>query len=288
MSSTKTNTKAESKVDKEEKVIEKKDKKDDKKVEKKEKEPEDKKPIEKEDDDNKEEVEVEVEEEEEKKESRKIVYEFVDIETAYTDQKKSEDEVIYQSRLSKEINKQIKKYVSKELKKTKKHQKKEVDPTKEKNGFVKAKPVPENFETFYGTELKDDEKFKESFPDFDISKELPRTEVTKIIYWYIGEHNLYVKDKEKKDGIDKRRMVPNDALKTMFDIVDEEEITFNNFQKYVSLLYPSKEEAEGDEKKEDKEDKKEKEDKKDKKDEKKKDEEVKDGAVAKVKDPKKK
>lgn len=72
--------------------------------------------------------------------------------------------------------------------------------------------------------------------DLDEDIELPRTTVTKLIYGYIGEHELY-------NPTDKRKMNPDKALKKLFGLKKGDELSFYNIQTYIKGLYPPKEEA---------------------------------------------
>jgi len=103
----------------------------------------------------------------------------------------------------------------KELKMTRRYKR---DPTvpKKTSGFNKPSRVPVEICSLLG--LKTDEL-------------LPRTKVTKAIYSYIKEHKL-------QDPEDKRRIVPNDELKTLFKLGSEDKVSFYNIQSYIKKVYP--------------------------------------------------
>jgi hypothetical protein len=112
----------------------------------------------------------------------------------------------------------------KELKQSRKNRRRvvttEVNTTpKNPSGFNKPGPVPQK--------IKD-------LLNLDSSVELPRTQITKLIYGYIKEHNL-------QKPTDKRVIVPNTAIRNLFGISDTEttEISFYNIQTYIKKLYPT-------------------------------------------------
>jgi len=57
---------------------------------------------------------------------------------------------------------------------------------------------------------------------------VPRTTITRLITGYIRSNHL----QDPKDG---RRIIPNETLKRMFMLNDDEIITFFNIQKYLKL-----------------------------------------------------
>jgi chromatin remodeling complex protein RSC6 len=61
---------------------------------------------------------------------------------------------------------------------------------------------------------------------------LPRVEITKKIYEYIKTNNL-------QDESDKRIIKPNDELKKLFNLSDDEEVSFLNIQTYIKKAYNS-------------------------------------------------
>jgi hypothetical protein len=70
-----------------------------------------------------------------------------------------------------------------------------------------------------------------------------------MIYYYIRSNQLYG---NKEDGsLDKRTIIPDDAINKLLSIQKGETIGFNNFQSYVTRLYGSatvaETEAEGEE-----------------------------------------
>jgi chromatin remodeling complex protein RSC6 len=61
--------------------------------------------------------------------------------------------------------------------------------------------------------------------------EMARTEVTKHLTSYIKEHNL-------QDQANKRRILPDKALKDLLNLTAEDEVTYFNLQKYMKVHFP--------------------------------------------------
>ena len=61
--------------------------------------------------------------------------------------------------------------------------------------------------------------------------EMARTEVTKSITAYIKEHSLQHAD-------NKRRIIPDPALKSLLNVDDTTELTYFNLQKYMKVHFP--------------------------------------------------
>lgn len=60
---------------------------------------------------------------------------------------------------------------------------------------------------------------------------LARTEVTKRVTAYIKEHKLY-------DEKNKRRILPNAALKKLLNVKDGEEVSYFTLQRYMAVHFP--------------------------------------------------
>jgi chromatin remodeling complex protein RSC6 len=67
----------------------------------------------------------------------------------------------------------------------------------------------------------------------DPSAEKSRTEITKLIYGYIKEHNL-------QDPNDKRNINPDTELQKLFKLDKKEQISFYNIQTHIKKVYPDK------------------------------------------------
>ena len=61
--------------------------------------------------------------------------------------------------------------------------------------------------------------------------EMARTEVTKHLTSYIKEHNL-------QDQANKRKIVPDAALKKLLNVKASDELTYFNLQKYMKVHFP--------------------------------------------------
>merc|ERR1712098_944805 len=87
---------------------------------------------------------------------------------------------------------------------------------KDPSGFNKPQPVPVEFhEQPWGC---------------DTDTELPRTMLTKMVYDYIKEQKLQCPG-------DKRVILADQTLKTLFHLGDGDVLEFKNFQTYMARLY---------------------------------------------------
>jgi chromatin remodeling complex protein RSC6 len=170
----------------------------------------------------------EVEEVEGKKKSRKSEYHSENIEETFAELSKTDQEIDNLYKHRKSVFKTYIKLINKMLKTTKKTKKMSQKKDRESTGFIRAKTVPQKFIDFYEANLKDSSKFKESFNDFNIAEDQPRTTLTKAIYCYIREHNLYEQDDEGK--YNRRNIKPDNNLSELFCIKDGETIEFKTFQ----------------------------------------------------------
>ena len=222
-----------------------------------------------------EEEEVEVEEadvEDDSGDKKKKKYEYVceSVDTGFEEIKRIDAEIKELMKYRDSVIKSTEKFAHKQLKQTKKRRSNENSAPREANGFVKPKIIPQKFKEFYEAHLKNSQGFSEIFATFDINVDVPRTEITKMVYHYIRTNSLYNK---KADGsLDKRSIAPNSILKALFDIkkgdlifdriINEEDIredkredpkererigqktgmTFSNFQTYMNRLYDSDDE----------------------------------------------
>merc|ERR1712072_1339148 len=112
--------------------------------------------------------------------------------------------------------KEIEKLYQRALRSKKKNKNQKSGKPKEPSGFNKKTEVP----------LAIREKF-------NISKEteMARTEITRLLYSYIKEKNL-------QDPNDKRIIHPDKTLKALFELGDDEQLSFKNFQSHMKKLYP--------------------------------------------------
>jgi hypothetical protein len=140
------------------------------------------------------------------------------------------------------LEKEGDKFHSKTAKEAKKKNKRaNPDPNKSPAGFETPSPIPEKFFKFVTTGLKkkkfSEEKTKElEEKDLKADSMIPRSFVTRIVYDYIKNCNLY----KKTENDNKRYIDPDAAIKELFSMEDDEEIGFFNFQTYVCRLFPKK------------------------------------------------
>ena len=112
------------------------------------------------------------------------------------------------------------KLVTKKLREAnKKNRKKNKDSNKSKrapSGFAKPSLISNELSQFLGK------------PENTM---MARTEVTKYLTKYIKDHNL-------QDPLNKRKIVPDDALKKVLNVSDEEDVTYFNLQKHMKHHFP--------------------------------------------------
>ena len=101
--------------------------------------------------------------------------------------------------------------------KTKGKSNKERSSERPKSGFNKPTQVPEPFCRYL---------------NIDQSIELPRTHVTSLLYKHIKEAGFLNPE-------DKREVFPDEELRTLLKMEQDEELKFENFQHYVSRVYKS-------------------------------------------------
>lgn len=83
------------------------------------------------------------------------------------------------------------------------------------SGFNKPADVPSSIKELL--KLENDDK-------------LPRTQITKLFYEYIKEHNL-------QNESDKRTINPNKELKKLFGLEKNEQLSFYNIQTHLKKIY---------------------------------------------------
>lgn len=93
---------------------------------------------------------------------------------------------------------------------------------------MKRKPVHSTRQTGFNKPEKVPESLK-TLLDID-EDQLPRTEVTKKLYQYFSDNNMYNK-KTKKE------IIPNDELRDIFGMDDDDTITFYNLQAWLKRVY---------------------------------------------------
>jgi chromatin remodeling complex protein RSC6 len=111
--------------------------------------------------------------------------------------------------------KELEKMHKKEIKTSRKHKRSSGNGNKNPSGFNKPTPVPSSVVKLLGLEE---------------GVELPRTQITKLIYGYIKEHDLQVPE-------DKRTINPDARLIKLFALAPDEQISFYNIQSHIKKLY---------------------------------------------------
>ena len=89
-------------------------------------------------------------------------------------------------------------------------------PKRAPSGFAKPALISKELCTFLGKPA---------------GTEMARTEVTKHLTSYIKEHNL-------QDQANKRKIVPDAALKKLLNVKASDELTYFNLQKYMKVHFP--------------------------------------------------
>lgn len=178
--------------------------------------------------------------EDKSKKKKPVEITFETIEAAKSEKIKAYKEFKEKQKYYETVEKIVTKMTDKEIKLKSKRRNNSSDTPKAPSGFVKPRPVPEAFKKFYETKIKKNETIMKDFPDIDITNDLPRTTITKLINAYMSFNNLYEKnnDATKKDKIyNKKVYKPDSTIKELLQIKDKEEVIFNNFQTYISRLY---------------------------------------------------
>jgi hypothetical protein len=121
----------------------------------------------------------------------------------------------------------------------KKNKRNNSDPNKKPSGFETPVLIPEKFFKFISSGLKKAKFSKEKMEEleeknYQIDSMIPRSIVTRMTYDYIKNLNLYEESTDKN----KRFIKPDEAIKTLFSMTDDEKIGFFNFQTYVCRLFP--------------------------------------------------
>ena len=108
----------------------------------------------------------------------------------------------------------LQKRAEKEIRTAQKTSKKKraAGPPRAPSGFVKPTPITSELADFLGK---------------DHGIEMARTQVTREINSYIREHNL-------QDPSNGRRIIPDQALRTLLRVPQKDELTYFNLQRYMS------------------------------------------------------
>ena len=114
----------------------------------------------------------------------------------------------------------LQKRAEKEIRTAQKTNKKKraAGPPRAPSGFVKPTPITSELADFLGKEH---------------GIEMARTQVTREINSYIREHNL-------QDPSNGRRIIPDQALRTLLRVPQKDELTYFNLQRYMSHHFMKK------------------------------------------------
>ena len=140
------------------------------------------------------------------------------------------------------LDKEADKFHTKLAKEAKKKNKRvNTDPNKKPAGFETPVLIPDKFHKFITNGLKKNKFSEEKTTELNeknlqSDSMIPRSIVTRMVYDYIKHSNLYEENAEQN----KRFIKPDEAIKTLFSMTDQEEIGFFNFQTYVCRLFPKK------------------------------------------------
>ncbi len=182
-----------------------------------------------------EELEADDDDAEDNKKKKKVEITFESLEDAKAEKIKSYKEYKDALKHYETVDKIFQKMMDKELKSKSKRKNNSSDTPKAPSGFTANKPVPEAFKKFFESKLKKNAEIMKEYPELNINEDQPRTIITKLVHAYLRNKNLY---KKKDDGsYNKRVMAPDAALTTLLRIQDDEELTFENVQKYISRIY---------------------------------------------------
>ena len=125
----------------------------------------------------------------------------------------------------------------------KKNRRNNSDPNKKPSGFETPVLIPDNFFKFISNGLKKN-KFSEQKTEelkeknYQADSMIPRSIVTRMVYDYVKTQQLYEDIVDENTDQNKRSIKPDEAIKTLFSMTENEEIGFFNFQTYVCRLFP--------------------------------------------------
>jgi hypothetical protein len=115
-------------------------------------------------------------------------------------------------------------------------QRKKVRKTVVHSGILKLVALPPEAETF----LK---AVGVAIPE---SREMRRTDLSGAIYDYVKANNLYKPDPSKESGYDRKVIIPDIKLRTLFTLTPEETLDFSSINRNLAKVYKTmKDAAEG-------------------------------------------
>jgi len=115
----------------------------------------------------------------------------------------------------------------------KQSQRKKVRKTVVHSGILKLVPLPPEAETF----LK---SVNVAIPE---NREMRRTDLSGAIYDYVKANNLYKPDPSKESGYDRKVIIPDVKLRTLFTLTPDETLDFSSINRNLAKVYKSARDA---------------------------------------------
>ena len=112
---------------------------------------------------------------------------------------------------------------------------KKVRKTNVESGILKLAPIPPEALAF----LK---SINVAIPE---SNMLRRTELSGHIYDYVKEHKLYKPDPSKESGFDRKVIIPDGKLRTLFTLSADKTLDFSSINVNLAAIYRRAKEADG-------------------------------------------
>jgi len=112
---------------------------------------------------------------------------------------------------------------------------KKVRKTNVESGILKLAPIPPEAVSF----LK---SINVTIPENNM---LRRTELSGHIYDYVKEHKLYKPDPSKESGFDRKVIIPDGKLRTLFTLAADKTLDFSSINVNLAAIYRRAKESEG-------------------------------------------
>jgi chromatin remodeling complex protein RSC6 len=112
---------------------------------------------------------------------------------------------------------------------------KKVRKTNVESGILKLAPIPPEAVSF----LK---SINVTIPENNM---LRRTELSGHIYDYVKEHKLYKPDPSKESGFDRKVIIPDNKLRTLFTLAADKTLDFSSINVNLAAIYRRAKESEG-------------------------------------------
>lgn len=115
----------------------------------------------------------------------------------------------------------------------KQSQRKKVRKTVVHSGILKLVPLPPEAEAFLKSVNKE-------IPE---NREMRRTDLSGAIYDYVKANNLYKPDPSKESGYDRKVIIPDIKLRTLFTLTPDETLDFSSINRNLAKVYKSARDA---------------------------------------------